>query len=213
AGLHVALAAPGERVVSHFEMIAPDRGVHELAERFGYREVRHFWEMEIELRDPVLETRPPDGIRLRTLDPATDIPSVHATVTDSFAEHWGYVPMPLEHWTKLRVEDATFDPSLWLLAVEGEGEQERLVGVLLGSIDEGTGNVTTLGVRSAWRGRGIGQALLGRSFAEFQRRGVTDVKLFVDAGNETGATRLYEKVGMHVSRAFDVWEKELRAAF
>lgn len=209
AAWHAALAAPGERVLNHFEMIAPDRGAHELAERFGYREVRHFWEMAIALHDRVPPAVVPDGIRVRTLDPASDIPDVHATVVDSFSEHWGYVPMPLADWTKLRREEPSFDPSLWFLAVEGEGEQEELAGVLLGSIDEGAGNVTTLGVRSAWRGRGIGQALLGISFAEFQRRGVTDVKLFVDAGNETGATRLYERVGMHVARAYDVWEKEI----
>jgi mycothiol synthase len=209
ARLHAALAAPSERVVNHFEMIAPDLGAHTLASRFGYREVRHFWEMAIELGDPVPATRPPDGIRVRTLDPTSDLPSVHATVIDSFAEHWGYVPMPLDAWTKLRLEDPGFDPSLWLLAVEGEAEQEQLAGVLLGSIDEGHGNVTTLGVRSAWRGRGIGQALLRLSFAEFQRRSVTTVKLFVDAANETGATRLYEKVGMRVWREFDVWEKEI----
>jgi mycothiol synthase len=69
--------------------------------------------------------------------------------------------------------------------------------------------VNTLGVRSAWRGHGIGQALLRLSFAEFQRRAVTMVKLFVDAANETGATRLYERAGMRVHRQYDVWEKEI----
>jgi mycothiol synthase len=212
ARLHAALAASGERVVSHCEMIAPDWGAHELARRFGYREVRHFWQMAIELSEPVPETRPPDGLSVRTLDPISDLPGVHAAVEDSFAEHWGHIPMPFDEWAKLHVEDPIFDPTLWLLAVDGESEEEQLAGVLVGSIDEGEGFVNTLGVRSAWRGRGIGQALLRLSFAEFQRRGLTTVKLFVDAANETGATRLYERVGMRVNRQYDVWEKEVERA-
>jgi ribosomal protein S18 acetylase RimI-like enzyme len=36
------------------------------------------------------------------------------------------------------------------------------------------------------------------------------VRLGVDAANETGATALYERVGMHVARQFDVYEKRLR---
>jgi mycothiol synthase len=212
ARLHAALAAPGERVVNHFDMIAPDRGAHELAGRFGYREVRHFWQMAIELSEPVAQARPPDGLRVRTLDPTSDLPGVHATVMDAFADHWGHIHTPLEDWVKLRVEDRGFDPTLWLLAVDGDGQDEQIAGVLLGSIDEGEGYVNTLGVRSAWRGRGIGQALLRLSFAEFQRRAATMVKLFVDAANQTGATRLYERAGMWVHRQYDVWEKEIERA-
>jgi hypothetical protein len=32
----------------------------------------------------------------------------------------------------------------------------------------------------------------------------------VDAASITGATRLYERAGMHVFRAWDIYEKELR---
>ena len=122
----------GERVVNHFEMIAPDWGAHELAGRFGYRKVRHLWQMAIELSEPVPETRPPDGLRVRTLDPTSDLPGVHAAVEDSFAEHWGHILMPFDDWAKLHLQDPIFDPTLWLLALDGEGEQEQLAGVLAG---------------------------------------------------------------------------------
>ncbi len=45
---------------------------------------------------------------------------------------------------------------------------------------------------------------------EFARRGFSQVMLNVDAGNETGATPLYERVGMRVRRAWDLYEKTLR---
>ena len=56
-------------------------------------------------------------------------------------------------------------------------------------------------------------ARLGRfaTFAEFARRGRTDVSLGVDAANETGATELYGSVGMHVALQWDVFERTLRA--
>jgi ribosomal protein S18 acetylase RimI-like enzyme len=40
-------------------------------------------------------------------------------------------------------------------------------------------------------------------------RGITHVRLNVDAENETGALHLYASVGMTVRRAFDVYEKRL----
>lgn len=72
------------------------------------------------------------------------------------------------------------------------------------------GYVGTLGVRRAWRKRGVGLALLRHSFGEFQRRGKPRAALHVDASNLTGALRLYESAGMHVHLASDMYEKEIR---
>jgi ribosomal protein S18 acetylase RimI-like enzyme len=72
------------------------------------------------------------------------------------------------------------------------------------------GFVNTLGVRRPWRRRGLGEALLQHAFGEFYRRGRKQVGLGVDASSLTGATRLYEKVGMHVAQQVDLYELELR---
>jgi len=72
------------------------------------------------------------------------------------------------------------------------------------------GWVGTLGVRRPYRRQGLGLALLRHSFAEFYRRGRRRVGLGVDSQNLTGATRLYQKAGMHVSRVQLIFEKELR---
>ena len=73
----------------------------------------------------------------------------------------------------------------------------------------GGGLVGALGVRRAWRGRGLGRALLLHTFGEFHRRGTGRVTLGVDSSNPTGATQLYESVGMHVELENVVWEKIL----
>ncbi len=52
-------------------------------------------------------------------------------------------------------------------------------------------------------------ALLQRSFAEFRARGGEQAKLVVDSENLTGATRLYERAGMRISRQYDRYEKVL----
>jgi ribosomal protein S18 acetylase RimI-like enzyme len=74
---------------------------------------------------------------------------------------------------------------------------------------EGAGWIDVVGVRRAWRGRGIAKALLRRTFEGFASLGVTRVLLNVDAESPTGATRLYESLGMHVRRRFDLFEKHL----
>lgn len=73
----------------------------------------------------------------------------------------------------------------------------------------GGGWVGTLGTRKPWRGKGLGRALLLTAFGELCRRGETRVRLAVDAGNETGATQLYESVGMRVAWQADVYEKHV----
>ena len=75
----------------------------------------------------------------------------------------------------------------------------------------GIGWIRTLGVRRAWRKRGLGEALLLHSFGEFYKRGTKTIGLGVDAENPTGATRLYQKAGMHVASEYVTYEKELRS--
>jgi ribosomal protein S18 acetylase RimI-like enzyme len=72
------------------------------------------------------------------------------------------------------------------------------------------GWVNTLGVLRPWRRKGVGMALLLHSFNEFYRRGWRKAGLGVDASSLTGATRLYERAGMHVARQYDSYQKELR---
>jgi mycothiol synthase len=202
---HAAQAPEGREVLLHNHLIAVDGISHLLLEGRGYVPVRHFWRMDIKLMVEPALSEPPAGIEVRGFVPGEDERIVHAVVEDSFFDHWGWVPRSFEDWAVTYLDPAP-DPGLWLLALDGA----EVAGVLLGDIADRTGWVRTLGVRRRWRGGGIGEHLLRRSFAEFHRRGLQDVSLNVDAGNETGATRLYERVGMQVARQYDTFEKRLR---
>jgi len=48
------------------------------------------------------------------------------------------------------------------------------------------------------------------TFSEFFRRDIYTVYLSVDAQSLTGATRLYERAGMHIVKRSIQYEKELR---
>jgi ribosomal protein S18 acetylase RimI-like enzyme len=74
----------------------------------------------------------------------------------------------------------------------------------------GGGYVGAIGVRRPWRGKGYAKALLLYTFREFFQRGTTRVTLGVDAESPTGATHLYERVGMHVEAENVVFEKMVR---
>jgi mycothiol synthase len=202
--LMVGLPSPRFR----FVVDGGDRGAEALVQSRGLRLARHFWHMQIDLAG-VLEPGPgPEGIVIGDVDPARDLPAVHAVLEEAFVDHWDYHSEPFDRWVQEHVHVARFDPALWLLAREA-GEP---VAALTGRVQGDGGWVGSLGVRAPWRGRGIGAALLRRSFAAFSRRGLRRVVLGVDAENATGATALYEREGMRVVQRWDVWEREAGGA-
>jgi mycothiol synthase len=75
--------------------------------------------------------------------------------------------------------------------------------------DEETGWIHVVGVLPAWRGRGLGLALLRWSFGVLAGAGLRRAALSVDAENTTGAVRLYERAGMQVTQRFQTWERTL----
>lgn len=166
----------------------------------GYREVRRFLEMAIEL-----ETEPPEPAEACETFREEDGPSFHAALEEAFADHWEHQPETFEHWWARQRRRANFDPSLWLLIRDGD----EVAAVCRSETRREGGYVGAIGVRHAWRGRGFGRALLLASFREFSRRGLSRATLGVDAANATGATQLYESVGMHVDLENTVWEKIL----
>jgi mycothiol synthase len=166
----------------------------------GYEPLRRFWRMQIQMgEDPPPGPVWPDGVSVRTFDLERDAAATYEAVEEAFADHWGHVRATFDDWMK-RTEGDTFDPALWWLAVAGD----EIVGTALCSTYLDLGWVGTLGVRRAWRGRGLGEALLRHAFVEFHRRGRRRVALGVDSESLTGATRLYERAGMSVAREHEL---------
>ena len=187
-----------------------------LFEDLGYRHIRSSYHMLIEMDSLVPEPVWPAGIALRTYNPETDAEAVYRADIESFRDHFGFVEPPFEEgfarFKHFVLDDKSFDPTMLFLAIDERSAE--IAGFNISQEhsfdDPDKGWVATLGVRRAWRKRGIGLALLRHSFNEFYRRGLRKVGLGVDAQNLTGALRLYESAGMHVQQAYDQYEKELR---
>jgi mycothiol synthase len=184
-----------------------------LFEDMGYHYIRSIYHMLIEMDAPVPEAEFPEGIVLRTYDPATDAEATYRAEQDAFRDHFGFVEEPFEEglrrWKRSR-EDAEFDRTLIFLAMDGDEIAGINISRAHSFYDRERGWVRSLGVRRPWRKRGIGLALLRHSFNEFYRRGKRKVGLGVDAQSLTGALRLYEGAGMRIDQAQDYYEKELR---
>jgi len=190
----------------HNVTLAPDTSAQSLLAGRGYREVRRFWEMTIALDDdPPRDPQLPEGFRIEPFSPDLARP-FHAALEEAFAEHWEYEPEPFETWWERQVAKPDHDSSLWFLVRTGE---EIVAATRNDPERSGGGWIGAIGVRRAWRGRGLAKALLLHSFREFHQRGKRRVGLGVDSQNATGATRLYESIGMVVDSEQVVWEKEV----
>jgi mycothiol synthase len=186
--------------------LAGDKRAHQLFEQFGMLELRRYYRMMIELDGPPPAPEWPQGLNVETFKPE-DAKAFHDATTEAFEDEWNFVAMPFEEWREMRfVKDPDFDPTLWFIVREGD----EIAAVMRNEPDRsGAGFVGLIGVRKPWRKRGIALALLRHAFAEFYRRGKRSVALGVDAENPTGATRLYERAGMHVAFEAVVYGKDI----
>lgn len=170
----------------------------------GLRPVRHFWHMQIDLAGPIEPGPAPAGIEIGNIAPKDDLGAIHAVLDQAFLGDRGDRLPAFDQWADEQVRTAGYDPTLWLLARDGAIP----VGALTASAGDDAGWVDMLGVLASHRGRAIGGALLRRSFASFAARGLPYVRLNVDAENPTGATVVYERVGMRVVSRWDLWERQ-----
>lgn len=205
---------PGLRVAPRTDTEHHNQGGIQAIKDLGWTHIRSYYRMERELDSAPEVPALPEGIHIRPFDPATETEAVYRCLIDSFRDHFGYYEQPFEHgfneFKHNLIDEPGHDPKYWYVAVEGD----EIAGICLcrpvDAEDPESGWVNELGVRRAWRKRGIAYVLLKHAFAAFYARGQKRAALGVDAASLTGALRLYEKAGMRAARQFDQFEKELR---
>ncbi len=225
-GIFIGIVARGEkgrglgrRIVDIGEARGRDRGVAraqtfgleqdsaaaDLFERHGFTPVRRFYDMAIELEAAPIVPALPEGFTLGAFR-TEDARPFHKTLDAAFQDMWGHQSIAFDRWWEEKQRAHDFDPTLWFMVRDGD---EIAATIRNDPERNGGGYVAALGVARPWRGNGLGRALLLRTFAEFYSRGVSRVTLGVDAQSPTGATKLYESVGMTIENAFVCYEKEL----
>lgn len=199
-------SVPEQTIAVRNSLDVKDRGGIELLTTRGYELVRHHYTMRTMLdRDIVTEI--PNWLHIRSCE-LSDAPLLHRLLQETFADHWGHAPVTYEEWSGAFLSRRDSDPSMWFVA---EYDDEP-IGFLIGTSDEERGWVADLGVVKPWRSRGVGGSLLRHAFADFRRRGFTEAGLEVDAGNETGAVRVYERAGMAAVKVYESYEKRFAVA-
>jgi mycothiol synthase len=186
-------------------ILAADRAAAALLEAHGYRDVRHYFQMTIEMDEPPPEPRWPEGLEPRPFE-IEHARAFHAADDEAFADERGYVSQPFQEFVTRWVDHPRFDPTLWTAVWDGE----EIAATLMADWKRfGAGWIAAVSVRRPWRRRGLGLALLLRAFGQLYERGERRVSLSVDIENPTGATRLYERAGMRVEHEVVLYEKEL----
>lgn len=226
--MRVLVAWGEQRTLQSLERCEPDERLapitfchagsvnHIFFELLGYQPIRYSFHMGITLQEAPSVIPVPAGFTIKTFDYPAELEAVVIAQDEMWEDHYGYVSHPLaerlEDWTQFIANDPKFDPTMWFVAVDdATGE---IAGLVLCELEAATkpdeGYISIVGVRRAYRKRGLAQAMLTHAFAEYWRRGQKTVGLGVDGSSLTGATRLYERVGMTITKRYSRLEKELR---
>lgn len=177
----------------------------------GYEPVRWFFDMTRPLSEPIPDVPLPDGLEVRPVAPDQVRQVWHADV-EAFQDHWGGFDGSDEQLARW-VQRPSFDPSLWVIAWDGD----EVAGGIVNGIE--TDENAALGVqrgwlhsvftRRPWRKRGLANALIARSLKLIAERGMDQGILGVDADNPTGALGLYERNGFTVAERMTAYRKPM----
>jgi mycothiol synthase len=223
-----AIAAGRETAVLRTTVVDGDQRARGFFAGRGFVPVRYLLELRLDLHASPPRPVWPDAVRCRAFVPGQDENAAWAAHQAAFVDSPEHLPIEFDDWVEDRIRrDPAFDPSLVLLAEAQPGAgvtdeetdtfaEPTIVGVAVcragaeGAPEDGW--IRDLGVVPAWRGRGIGMALLRAAFAAFRTRGLTGVALEVDDVSMDGAVALYRRAGMRIVRRTDVLEQLLLVA-
>jgi len=178
----------------------------------GFEPTRWFFEMTRPLAQPIPDLPLPDGLEVRPI--TTDmVRQVWQADIEAFRDHWGGFDDSEESFQGW-LERPSFDPSLWVVAFDGD----EVCGASINAIEQDEnealgvkrGWLHSVFTRRAWRRRGLASALVARSLAVLKERGMDTGILGVDADNPTGALGVYERVGFVVAERSTAWRKSLK---
>jgi mycothiol synthase len=192
-----------------------DAGAIALLERSGWTRMGHGYEMVRPTLDDIPDVPMPAGLTIRPI--GTDQTSRRAVwdaLIEAFRDHRGEREATEEDWLHF-VGDVNRDPSLWVVAFDGD----EIAGGVLGKIDPAEnahhgrerGIADEVFTRRPWRRRGLARALLARALMRLRDHGMTSAYLGVDGLNPNQAKTLYSSLGFVISNMTIDWSKPLPA--
>jgi mycothiol synthase len=177
----------------------------------GFEPVRWFFDMTRDLSEPIPEVPLPEGLEVRPVS-MDNIRQIWKADSEAFKDHWGGFDDSDER-LKSWMESPSFDPTMWLIAWDGDEVAAGVINGIAAEENEALGIqrgwLHSVFTRRPWRKRGLANALIARSLQLIKERGMDYGVLGVDADNPTGALGLYERNGFKVLERSTAWRKPL----
>lgn len=185
-----------------------------LLRRSGYEVARWFFDMVRPTLDGAQEISLPDGLELRPTTHA-QYPTIWQANREAFRDHWGGSDES-EAAMRRFLESPEMDPSLWLIAWDGDQVAGGVINAIYADQNEALGLrrgwLDSVFTRRPWRRRGLARSLIARSLVLLRSRGMTSAALGVDGDNPQGALGLYEEAGFRIHDRFMAWRKPMEGA-
>jgi len=185
----------GPRIVAGFTI--DSAAATALYEGAGYRPVRYFFHMVRDDLDGLEEPIMPAGIEARPVR-GQDLPTIFAAEEEAFRDDW-MEAIPTEEDRRRYLGDPRVDTAAWQIGWSGD----EVAGVVYPVIDAASNErygrrrvlLDAVAVRRPFRRRGLATALMLRALHAARNAGMTSADLWVDSTNESGALRVYERLG------------------
>lgn len=181
-----------------------DRGDDAIAlfERYGYTFAFAEDDMRFDLNDSIPDETLPAGMRVVPWT-AERAGLFHTVYADAFRTRGDFTPWEQDAWVQAYTGYDDFRPDLSLLVLEGD----EPVGYAVCSVEDGEGWIVQMGVRPAWRSRGIAGGLLVECMQRFRAERLQYAMLNVNVNNP-GARRVYERLGFVRTTRYTSYQKE-----
>lgn len=179
----------------------------------GFSPIRWYTHLRRDLAAPLPSAPLPDDLRVVAWDDALD-DQVRLAHNEAFADHWGTQPATPESWTH---HDAHFAPGWSFVAQEVSSGTPEVAGYVISGrhpqdwdvLGYTCGYTEILGVRRAWRSRGVAANLLVAAMEAYRADGMQYACLRVDSANPTGACKLYERLGYEAHHGYVMYSVEI----
>jgi mycothiol synthase len=182
-------------------------------ERHGWSMVAKAYEMLRRSLTDVPDLGMPDGLEVRPVT-ASDAGRVWDALVDGFHDH-RHKPEATEEDRQRFLDNPVHDPSLWVIAFDGDEIAGGVVNIIDSEENAETGlaqgYVEAVFTRPAWRRRGLARSLVAESLRRLRERGMASAMLGVDGANPNQAMTLYEDVGFEIAATELEWRRPFAA--
>jgi mycothiol synthase len=189
-------------------------GLAAMLEKNNYKAIRYGVEMVRSDLENIPDFPMPDGLEVRPVLPE-HYRAIWEADTEAFRDHWSYSAPTEEDYQGWLENKTIFQPELWQIAWDvATNEIAGQVRTFINHAENDKynrmrGYTEFISVRRPWRKRGLARALIVHSLRLQKECGMIESALGADSENISGATRIYEECGFHITKRSAIYRKPI----